>query len=103
MATLTLDTAQRSLLDREAEEARRPAPARRAGARAGAERPAVAGRAVAAERPASLDALITGAWSTLSIARSASCPLCGDDLVPRYGSGAHPVAGACRSCGTELS
>ena len=99
MATLALDIAQRGLLDHEAEEARRPAArAERPGRAGGAER-----RASAGERPASLDELITGAWATLSIARSASCPLCAGDLIPRYGSGPHPVAGACRSCGTELS
>ncbi len=50
-----------------------------------------------------LDDSITGAWSALSVTQTAACPLCGGDLVPRFGAGPHPVAGACRSCGTELS
>ena len=56
-----------------------------------------------AERERTLEDLIVGAWSALSVAHAPACPLCGDDLVPRYGSGSHPVAGGCRSCGTELS
>jgi hypothetical protein len=50
-----------------------------------------------------LDDVIAGAWDALAVTQTAACPLCGDDLVPRFGSGPQPVAGACRSCGTELS
>jgi hypothetical protein len=53
--------------------------------------------------PPTLDDVIVGAWEAVSVTRTAACPLCGGDLVPRFGAGPHPVAGACRSCGTELS
>ena len=53
--------------------------------------------------PATLDDVIVGAWSALSVAHTTACPVCAGELVPRYGSGPHPVAGACRSCGTELA
>ena len=52
---------------------------------------------------ATLDDAISGAWASLTVTRAAACPECRGDLVPRYGSGPHPVAGTCRSCGTELS
>jgi hypothetical protein len=84
MATLTLDTAQKSLLDSVEERAERPAPA-----------PPASG--------ATLDALVARSWSSLRVTRAASCLLCGGDVVPRYGSGASPVGGTCRSCGTEIA
>ena len=52
---------------------------------------------------ATLDDAISGAWASLAVTRGAACPVCTGELVPRYGSGPHPVAGTCRSCGTELS
>ena len=55
------------------------------------------------EASPTLDDLIVGAWSTLAVGHAASCPICDGDLVPRYGSGPHPVGGACRSCGSELA
>jgi hypothetical protein len=91
MTTLTLDTDQASLLDTE-----RPAPAPAAGR--AASRPASAARA-----GRSLDDLVAGAWETLAVTQTAHCPFCGGDLVPRFGAGPHAVAGACRSCGAELS
>jgi hypothetical protein len=96
MATLTLDTRQRSLLDKLVEERAPAAPA---------ERPAPAAQR-AASSPASgatLDALVARSWSTLRVTRAASCLLCGGEVAPRYGSGAHPVGGTCRSCGTEIA
>ena len=80
MATLTLDTAHGNLLDAVEDRSERAAPTGR-----------------------TLDDLVAGAWSALSVTQTTACPLCGDDLVPRFGAGAQPVAGACRSCGTELS
>ncbi|HEV2756816.1 MAG TPA: hypothetical protein VG318_13690 [Actinomycetota bacterium] len=92
MATLTLDTDQRSLLDPEVAE--RP---RDGGA--AAEARAAASRGTAAP---TLDDLVARTWSSLLVSRAAACLLCGGDVVPRYGSGPHPVGGACRSCGTEM-
>ena len=87
MATLTLDKAQGSLLD--AIEQR---PARRAAPRRPAPAPS-----------RTLDDLVAGAWESLAVTQTAACPLCGGDVVPRFGAGPQPVAGGCRSCGTELS
>jgi len=68
--------------------------------------PAPAGDAVAplAELPhrATLEDVITATWGALLASHSAACPMCGDDLAPRYSAGARPVGGRCRSCGTEL-
>ena len=61
------------------------------------------GAAAPAPRRETLEERIAGTWGSIVITRSASCPLCGGDLVPRYSSGARPVGGRCRSCGTELS
>ena len=94
MATLTLDTRQRSLLD-PAEENR---PRRAAATAPGAERPAAA-----PAHGATLDALVARSWSTLRVTRAAACLLCGGEVAPRYGSGPHPVGGTCRSCGTEIA
>ncbi len=54
-------------------------------------------------RGPTLDDVLTGAWEGLLAERAAPCPVCGGALVPRYGSGPGPVAGACRDCGSELS
>ncbi|HEX8121490.1 MAG TPA: hypothetical protein VF549_09525 [Solirubrobacteraceae bacterium] len=82
MATLTLDIAQRSLLDPVEEAAR--------------------ASATLADGP-TLDDVVARTWSALRVLRSASCLLCGGEVAPRYGSGPHPVGGACRSCGTEIA
>ena len=100
MATLTLDKAQGSLLDTVEQRPRRAAPERPAPAR---EKPPASRAAAPARTGRTLDDLITGAWSALSVTQTAPCPLCGGDVVPRFGAGPQPVAGACRSCGTELS
>jgi hypothetical protein len=113
MATLTLDIAQSSLLD-PVEEARRDAPgdARRGAPKEACRDAPQQPRAERARRPRERAALIDGptlddvvarTWSALRVSRSASCLLCGGEVAPRYGSGPHPVGGACRSCGTEIS
>jgi hypothetical protein len=79
MTTLTLDI----------DSATRPAP----------ERPT----ARPGQRPTSLDDRVARTWSALLVSRAAACLLCGGDVVPRYGSGPHPVGGTCRSCGTEMA
>jgi len=50
-----------------------------------------------------LDEVVSGAWEGLSATRTAPCPVCSGTLVARFGSGAGPVAGRCRDCGSELS
>jgi hypothetical protein len=79
MATLTLDSRQTSLLD-DVGAARAPAPA-----------------------GPTLDELVTRTWSSLRVSRAAACLICGGEVAPRYGSGPHPVGGACVSCGTEIA
>ena len=74
MATLTLDTQQRSLVEERGEV-----------------------------RGATLDALVARSWSTLRVTRAAACLLCGGEVAPRYGTGPHPVGGTCRTCGTEIA
>jgi hypothetical protein len=54
-------------------------------------------------RRETLEDRIGATWHALTTSHAAACPLCGGDLVPRFGAGPQPVAGACRSCGTELS
>ena len=50
-----------------------------------------------------LDDLVAGAWTALAVADEAACPVCGGDVAPRYSAGSRPVAGSCRSCGTEMT
>jgi hypothetical protein len=50
-----------------------------------------------------LDDVVSGAWEALIARHTASCPLCGGALAPRYGAGHGPVGGRCRDCGSELS
>jgi hypothetical protein len=52
---------------------------------------------------ATLDDLLTGSWRALQITHGGSCLLCGGELAPHFGSGPHPVAATCRSCGTHSS
>jgi hypothetical protein len=49
-----------------------------------------------------LDHLISGTWDNLAAHRTVSCPVCHGQMAPRYGSGAHPVGGRCRRCGSSL-
>jgi hypothetical protein len=50
-----------------------------------------------------LDDLIVGVWEDLSSRLTASCPLCGGDVRPRFGAGPKPVGGRCSDCATEIS
>jgi hypothetical protein len=81
-----------------------------------AEAVAVPAEAVAAPSPAtpsprvpvaggesSLADLVSATWESLAVAETASCFVCGGDLLPRFGAGARPVGGRCRDCGSELS
>ena len=49
-----------------------------------------------------LDALLTGAWATLTRGTSTTCPICSETMAPRWSAGAGAVGGRCRSCGTTL-
>jgi hypothetical protein len=49
-----------------------------------------------------LDHLITGAWEELTAHRTVTCPVCHGHMAPRYGSGALPLGGRCRRCGSSL-
>ena len=74
MATLTFDTDQAGLLE----------------------------PAEPSARERTLDDVVVRSWSSLLVSRSTACLLCGGEVTPRYGSGPHPVGGACTSCGTEI-
>ncbi len=50
----------------------------------------------------SLDDVISGAWEGLSSHNTVTCPVCSGRMAPRYGSGARPVGGRCRRCGSSL-
>jgi hypothetical protein len=50
-----------------------------------------------------LDALVSGAWEGLAAHTSVACPVCEEQMAPVYGAHALPIAGLCRSCGTQLS
>jgi hypothetical protein len=49
-----------------------------------------------------LDEVITGVWERLSSHHTVTCPVCSGKMTPRYGSGARPVGGRCRRCGSTL-
>jgi hypothetical protein len=57
----------------------------------------------ASDRSPSLDRLIAGAWTQLVAHRAVECPLCGEQMAPKYGAHALPIGGRCLSCGTELT
>jgi hypothetical protein len=50
----------------------------------------------------SLDDLIRSAWEGLASHHTVTCPVCSGKMAPRYGSGARPVGGRCRRCGSSL-
>ena len=112
MATLTADRhlAQRSLLDPH-EEAPTPMPAPRhpqprdpdTAHAARHARPRDPGRSRPTPSGPTLDDLIAGTWDALTVTHAAACPVCGDDLTPRWSSGPHPVAARCSGCGSELT
>ena len=95
MATLTVDRhpTQRSLLDPHEDE-RAPRPPQPQGAPRFTT-PTPPGR--------TLDDLVAGTWDELTITHASSCVVCGGDLTPRWGSGPHPVAADCRSCGSHMA
>ena len=45
---------------------------------------------------------IIGVWEGLSSHHTVTCPVCSGKMAPRYGSGARPVGGRCRRCGSTL-
>ena len=49
-----------------------------------------------------LDELIVGVWEDLTAHHAAACPVCGEAMRPRYGSGPAPVGGRCTGCGSTL-
>jgi hypothetical protein len=49
-----------------------------------------------------LDDLLVGAWEGLLADHTATCPICGGAMTPRYGSGPRPVGGRCAACGSTL-
>lgn len=67
------------------------------------ERPAPSRPApVATDHEPTLEDLLTSTWGGLRLTGTAACPMCGGELAARYGAGANPVGGRCRSCATEL-
>ncbi len=50
-----------------------------------------------------LDELVVGLWDGLSGHAVVRCPVCGDDMEPRYGAHAIAVQGRCTGCGSVLS
>jgi hypothetical protein len=56
----------------------------------------------APRRGHTLDQLISGVWDDLTAHRTVTCPVCHGHMAPRYGSGALPVGGRCRRCGSSL-
>jgi hypothetical protein len=104
--TLTLDL---DLDEPRARGDRRPrhnravaAPRARAPARAAATSALAPAPARTSDEPRTLDDLISGAWQELCAHHSVACPVCGGSMAPRYGSGARPVGGRCRRCGSAL-
>ena len=49
-----------------------------------------------------LDDVVAAAWDGLAAHASVTCPVCSGSMAPRYGSGAKPVGGRCRRCGSTL-
>ena len=49
-----------------------------------------------------LDEIIVGVWEDLHAHHAATCPLCGQAMVPRYSAGPAPVGGRCTACGTAI-
>jgi hypothetical protein len=49
-----------------------------------------------------LDEVIVGVWEDLTAHHAAACPVCGEPMRPRYGSGPTPVGGRCTGCGSTL-
>ena len=49
-----------------------------------------------------LDDVLSGAWEALSRHESATCPVCGEAMRPRYATGPVPTGGRCSGCKTVL-
>jgi hypothetical protein len=49
-----------------------------------------------------LEDVISSAWDALGTHHTIACPVCTGPMAPRYGSGARPVGGRCRRCGSTL-
>jgi len=64
--------------------------------------PAEAGVVRDGETPRRLDDVLSAAWDGLAAHSSVTCPVCSGSMVPRYGSGAQPVGGRCKRCGSTL-
>ena len=52
--------------------------------------------------PLTLDDVLSDAWAGLAAHHSVTCPVCSGSMAPRYGSGAAPVGGRCKRCGSTL-
>jgi hypothetical protein len=62
----------------------------------------LSGAAHAVHEGPSLDDVLSRAWEGLTSHNTVSCPVCSGAMAPRYGSGAVPVGGRCRRCGSSL-
>ena len=67
-----------------------------------APRPGMPGPDRSSHSRLTLDQLITGVWEGLSSHHTVTCPVCSGKMTPRYGSGARPVGGRCKRCGSTL-
>jgi hypothetical protein len=63
---------------------------------------ALPGGAAATVASRSLDAALSGAWSSLRAGQTVTCVLCGGAMTPRWTAGNGVVGGRCTSCGTEM-
>jgi hypothetical protein len=83
-------------------------PSERAGApappsdRAAATHPASRPHGHAPSDRLTLDDVLSAAWDGLAAHHSVTCPVCSGSMAPRYGSGAAPVGGRCKRCGSTL-
>jgi hypothetical protein len=53
-------------------------------------------------RGLTLDEVIVGVWEGLHAHHTATCPICGGEMLARHGSGPRPVGGRCHDCGTTI-
>jgi hypothetical protein len=79
-----------------------PAPRREPEPPRPASEPVAPPTADAPRGPVTLDDILTSAWDGLAAHHSVTCPVCSGSMAPRYGSGAQPVGGRCRRCGSTL-
>jgi hypothetical protein len=49
-----------------------------------------------------LDEVLSATLDGLAAHHPVTCPVCQGSMVPRYGSGATPVGGRCKRCGSTL-